>query len=62
MHILFTKEEIDKTNGKVVFDFSKVKTLLEKYAVDLEKVEVYYQAETTEVKNVPSMAKTFDLN
>lgn len=59
---LITKEAIDKANGKVVFDFSSVKTLLEKYADDLEKVEVYYQSETTEIKNMPSMAKTFDLN
>ena len=59
---LITKEEIDKANGKVVFDFSKVKTLLEKYADDLEKVEVYYQTETSEIKNLPSMATTFDLN
>lgn len=59
---LITKEAIDKSNGKIVFDFAKVKALLDKYSDDLEKVEVYYQTETTEIKNLPSKAKTFDLN
>ena len=59
---LITKEAIDKANGKVVFDFSEVKKLLEKYSDDLEKVEIYYQTETTEIKNLPSMVNNFDLN
>lgn len=59
---LITKEAIDKIDGKVVFDFSKVAMLLKKCADDLNKVEVYYQAETTEIKNLPSMAETFDLS
>ena len=59
---LITRDEIDKANGKVVFDFLKVKTLLEKYKDDLENVEIYYQSETTEIKNLPDMTTTFDLN
>lgn len=59
---LITKEQVSKTSGQITFDFSRVKTLLEKYADDLEKVEIYYQSETTKVTNIPSMAKIFDLN
>jgi CRISPR-associated protein Csh2 len=59
---LITKEEVSKTSGKITFDFSRVAKLLEKYAADLDKVEIYYQSENTNVTNIPSMAKTFDLN
>jgi CRISPR-associated protein Csh2 len=59
---LITKEEVSKDNGKITFDFSRVKTLLEKYKNDLEAVEIYFQPENTKILNAPSMAKTFDLN
>jgi CRISPR-associated protein Csh2 len=59
---LITKKAIDKANEKVVFDFSKVNALLEKYSNDLEKVEIYYQSATTEIKNLSTAVTIFDLN
>lgn len=59
---LITKEEVSKASGKITFDFSRVKSLLEKYTDDLEAVEIYCQSENTVILNAPSMAKTFDLN
>lgn len=59
---LITKEEVSKEDGKIAFDLSRVKTLLERYKDDLEAVEIYRQAENTTILNAPTMAKTFDLN
>jgi len=62
LNSLITKAHTSKEGDKMVFDFSKVSTLLEKYVDDLDAVEMYYQAENTTIVNAPSMAKHFDLN
>ncbi|MFT6337928.1 MAG: CRISPR-associated protein Csh2 [Halioglobus sp.] len=59
---LITTGEVSKTNGKVSFDFSRVSALTEKHASDIEILEVYFQEENTSITNLPSIAKTFDLN
>ncbi|RMG21840.1 MAG: CRISPR-associated protein [Bacteroidetes bacterium] len=59
---LITIDKLTKENGKMVFDLSEVSALVNKYAGEVEKYEVYYQKENTIVKNGPEPEHHFDLN
>lgn len=59
---LITQDRVSKEDGKMVFDLSTVSALVEKYSEDIETFELYYQAENTNLINVNSSAKHFDLN
>ena len=53
---------VKKDDNKMVFDFARVTSLLEKYTNDVESVEIYYQSENTKVDNLPANAQLLDLN
>lgn len=59
---LITEQSLSKDGSKMIFDFSKVSSLLSKYRDELEKVEIFYQKENTEIQNAPEMATHLDLN
>lgn len=54
--------DLEKKDGKILFDLGKIQSLLNKYANDVEFVEIYYQVENTSVLNAPEMAEHLDLN
>ena len=59
---LITQDRVSKVDGKMVFDFSVVSALIERYQADIEAFELYYQIENTKITNLISSAKQFDLN
>ncbi len=50
-----------KDNGKRYFDLSKIKEELKKYDDEIEKIEIYYNSNTTEVINLPEKAQIKEL-
>ncbi len=59
---LINKEKVSKKDGKMVFDLNEVSSVVKKYSNDIEKYEIYYQKESTEIKNGPEEKNHFDLN
>ena len=42
-----------KEAGKRYFDLAKIKTELEKYSSEISKCEIYFNANNTEISNLP---------
>jgi len=59
---LIDTQKLIKKDNKIIFDLSAVTVLVEKYAKDIEKYDVYYQKENTIVNNGPKEENHFDLN
>lgn len=51
----------EKENGKCVYDLINLKETLNKVAVEVEKIEIYYNKQTTILKNLPEFAVENDL-
>jgi CRISPR-associated protein Csh2 len=51
----------EKKDGKCVYDFSKLKTALEKVSNDIELSEVFYNKENTKIENLPTDMQEKDL-
>jgi len=47
--------------GKKVFDLNSIKKLLETYNNDIEKIEIYYNKEQTQIDNLPNNCHKYDL-
>ncbi|MFQ5640707.1 MAG: type I CRISPR-associated protein Cas7, partial [bacterium] len=52
---------VSREEQKVVIDFGELKNVLDKVADQTEKIEVFYQTEMTEVRNLPENVKRLDL-
>ena len=52
---------MDKVNEKIVFDLTKVKSITDTNADDIESIEIYYQKESVDVQNAPPNAKHLDI-
>lgn len=57
---LIEVEETKKDN-KVVYNFQRIKDLLEKNKEEIEKTELYYNSVSTEILNIPAETTTYDL-
>ena len=57
--LIKTKEE--KQGGKVVFDFSQVTELLNKFTSEIDKIELYVNQQTVLLENLPENCNTYEL-
>ena len=55
------KMEYKKENGERYFDFSAIKSELEKYVGDVDKIEIYYDKNKVEVRGLPENVIEYDL-
>lgn len=52
---------VTRNDNKIVIDFGELPKVLNKVANEIEKIELYYIPEQTQVKNLPDNCKQFDL-
>ncbi len=52
---------VNRDENNVVIDFGELPNVLNKVADEIEKIEVYYIPEQTQVKNLPDNCEQFDL-
>lgn len=50
-----------KEDGKCVYDFASLKSLLEKNAADVEMVEVYFDKSASKIINLPDNVNLYDI-
>ena len=50
-----------KENGKYVYDMAKLSTKLSRFGEEIETIEVYYDAESVLLKNIPVGTKEMEL-
>lgn len=50
-----------KEDGKCVYDFASLKSLLEKNAADVEMVEVYFEKSASKIINLPDNVNLYDI-
>jgi CRISPR-associated protein Csh2 len=54
--------KMDKEGETVVFDTAELNKSLERHAEDIEKIELYYLADSVKIKNAPASAIHFDIS